>query len=259
MLQELLSGEVCLLVLYRITLMGNWDFSVQACQSSRFTESLLDGLPFNDRDRVFANGHQIATSEQFRGSRVVMPTEYQIDLLTAVAIMQSHCHWHILQGVGGMVWVTLSVCHPLLCPVWRHLKTAKAAWKMTFPRGVEKKKTASFHICFSYKKNTAAWTCHCRVLSLSPFSPWQVSFESVPLSYISLQHSWQRKRKQPRIHDLLISDVFCLILVNIYSRIVMCKTLIILVLALWAGIMGAHRSKDKGFCNHLGNNLSGVT
>lgn len=157
-----------------------------------------------------------------------------------------------------MIWVTISVCHTLLCPVCRRLKTAKAVWH--FPEGWKKKTTSllllsAFHTRKTQQRGLAIVKCW----ALSPFSPWQANFKSVPLFYVSPQHLWQRKRRQPRIHDLLISDVFCHILVNIYSHILMCKTRIIIwMLALWAGIMGAHRSKDKGFFfNHLGNTCPG--
>lgn len=35
---------------------------------------------------------KLLLAKQFRGSSVALLTEYQIDLLTAAAIMQSYCH-----------------------------------------------------------------------------------------------------------------------------------------------------------------------
>lgn len=168
-------------------------------------------LSFNSCDWVFANGHQTAPWEQFQGRCAVMQTECQIDLLTASAIMCSCCHWHILQG-EKMFWVTLSVCHTLLCPVCRHLKTAKALWKVTFPRGVKKKNQLPSISAFHTRKTEQRGLAIVKVWGWPLFSPWQVSFESVPFSYVSLQRLWRMPRKQHGTHDRLISDVFWLIL-----------------------------------------------
>lgn len=95
-------------------------------------------LPFNNRDWVFANGHQIATSGQFQESCAVMQTECQIGLSAAAAIMHSYCHWHILQEKKTWSESRFS-CVTLYCVqsaiIW---KLPRPCGKWHFPEGWKK-------------------------------------------------------------------------------------------------------------------------
>lgn len=206
-------------------------FSVQACQSSRFTESLLEVLPFNNRDWVFANGHQTATSGQFQGSCAVMQTECQIGLSAAAAIMPSYCRWHILQekkewSESRFSCVTLYCVRVQAATIW---KLPRPCGKWHFPRGV--KKSASLHICFSSEENTAASTCHCQVLSLAPFlaltsqlwiCPRFLCLSPAPVTDAKKAARAQRKRRG--LHDPLADFA------NICSLIVLGPIRVIIIM-----------------------------
>lgn len=184
MLLEYLSGYVSVLSC-SIMFMGNRAFSTQACQNSRLTKHLWMCYLWTIMIGCLPVATKLLLHKQFQGSCVAGRRNAKLTLLTTTAVIPSYHHWHIVKE--KLIWVMFFLCHTLLCPVCHHLKTAKAVWKMTFPRGV--KKSAALPISFSYMKSTAHLLDIVKVLNLSPlFFSWQASFESVPFSYVSLGH-----------------------------------------------------------------------
>lgn len=119
-------------------------FSTQACQSRRFTQSLWVCCLLTIVIVFLLPRPPNCSSPAVSREAVLWDRSIKLMLLSAAAIIRSYCHWHILRE--KMIWVMLFLCPTLLCPVCHHLKTAKAVWKMTFPRGV--KKSAELPICF---------------------------------------------------------------------------------------------------------------
>lgn len=83
--------------------------------------------------------------------------------------MQSHCILSLTYSEGkDDLSHAFFLCHTWLCPVCHHLKTAKAAWKMTFPRGGKKKTSWTPYLLFVHEKHSST-NLTLSILTLSPF------------------------------------------------------------------------------------------